>query len=132
MTEPERAASEIQNTMPKIENGVVVTSEDFENWTVSLMLNGKAIFTNTFNAQTDMDVLRLFLPLTRKATPWRRDPYISLHSKAVEKCFLLEQEVERLKKGRELLERELSETKDKLYRLQHKSETAEDAADRVF
>lgn len=61
-----------------------------------------------------------------------QNPYISLHSKAVEKCFLLEQEVERLKKGRELLERELSETKDKLYRLQHKSETAEDAADRVF
>lgn len=75
MTESERAASEIQNAMPKVENGVVVTSEDFENWTVSLMLNGRALFSHTFNSKTEGEQLLrrvLNIPLTRKATPWRR------------------------------------------------------------
>ncbi len=49
MSESTKAAQAILSTMPKIESGIVIQSEDFETYHAVLLVGGKVVSKQTFN-----------------------------------------------------------------------------------
>lgn len=73
MTESEQASIAIQDSMPTIHTGIVVTSTDFENWHVDMLLEGTVIRSYNFNSRhRGDDLLRTVFNIPTGRKKWYR------------------------------------------------------------